>query len=97
MLSSLCHSSRPAPRSCSRTSGFRVLSLGEEAAQILGVDVGRLRFLVILGVALGVGGGVAVSGTIGFIGLVRRIWRGLWSDTIRLAFSCRARWSAPRF
>ena len=51
-------------------SGFRVLSLGEEAAQSLGVDVRRLRFLVILGVALGVGGGVAVSGTIGFIGLV---------------------------
>lgn len=51
-------------------SAFRVLSLGEEAAQSLGVDVGRLRFLVILGVALGVGGGVAVSGTIGFIGLV---------------------------
>ena len=51
-------------------SGFRVLSLGEEAAQSLGVDVRRLRFLVILGVALGIGGGVAVSGTIGFIGLV---------------------------
>jgi iron complex transport system permease protein len=51
-------------------SAFRVLSLGEEAAQSLGVDVQRLRFLVILGVALGVGGGVAVSGTIGFIGLV---------------------------
>lgn len=51
-------------------SAFRVLSLGEEAAQSLGVDVSRLRFLVILGVALGVGGGVAVSGTIGFIGLV---------------------------
>ena len=51
-------------------SGFRVLSLGEEAAQSLGVDVRRLRFLVIVGVALGVGGGVAVSGTIGFIGLV---------------------------
>ena len=51
-------------------NGFRVLSLGEEAAQSLGVDVRRLRFLVILGVALGVGGGVAVSGTIGFIGLV---------------------------
>lgn len=51
-------------------SGFRVLSLGEEVAQSLGLDVRRLRFLVILGVALGVGGGVAVSGTIGFIGLV---------------------------
>lgn len=49
---------------------FRALSLGEETAQSLGVDVGRLRLLVISGVALGVGGAVAVTGTIGFIGLV---------------------------
>jgi len=49
---------------------FRALSLGEEAAQSLGVDVSRLRLWVIIGVALGVGGGVAVSGSIGFIGLV---------------------------
>ncbi|PPQ27008.1 ABC transporter permease [Rhodoblastus sphagnicola] len=49
---------------------FRVLSLGEEAAQSLGVNVTALRLKVILGVALGVGASVAVSGTIGFIGLV---------------------------
>jgi iron complex transport system permease protein len=54
----------------SQRNAFRALSLGEEAAQSLGVDVGRLRLLVITGVALGVGGAVAVSGTIGFIGLV---------------------------
>jgi iron complex transport system permease protein len=54
----------------SRRSAFRALSLGEETAQSLGVDVGRLRLSVILGVALGVGGAVAVTGTIGFIGLV---------------------------
>ncbi|WP_430715329.1 FecCD family ABC transporter permease [Rhodopseudomonas pseudopalustris] len=53
-----------------RGEAFRVLSLGEEAAQSLGVDVGRLRLQVIMGVALGVGASVAVSGTIGFIGLV---------------------------
>lgn len=51
-------------------SAFRALSLGEETAQSLGVDINRLRLLVISGVALGVGGAVAVSGTIGFIGLV---------------------------
>ncbi|ADP71716.1 transport system permease protein [Rhodomicrobium vannielii ATCC 17100] len=51
-------------------NALRTLSLGEEAAQSLGVDVGRLRLAVIAGVALGVGGAVAVSGTIGFIGLV---------------------------
>ena len=54
----------------SQRHAFRALSLGEETAQSLGVDVGRLRLSVITGVALGVGGGVAVSGSIGFIGLV---------------------------
>jgi iron complex transport system permease protein len=54
----------------SQRAAFRALSLGEETAQSLGVDVGRLRLMVISGVALGVGGAVAVSGTIGFIGLV---------------------------
>src|SRR4051794_4238710 len=54
----------------SQRNAFRALSLGEETAQSLGVDVGRLRLMVISGVALGVGGAVAVSGTIGFIGLV---------------------------
>jgi iron complex transport system permease protein len=52
----------------SQRNAFRALSLGEETAQSLGVDVDRLRLLVITGVA--VGGAVAVSGTIGFIGLV---------------------------
>jgi len=46
------------------------LSLGEETARSLGVDMARLRFLVIGGAALVVGGGVAVSGAIGFVGLV---------------------------
>jgi iron complex transport system permease protein len=54
----------------SQRHAFRALSLGEETAQSLGVDVGRLRLMVIVGVALGVGGAVAVTGTIGFIGLV---------------------------
>jgi iron complex transport system permease protein len=54
----------------SQRNAFRALSLGEEAAQSLGVDVGRLRLWVILGTALGVGAAVAVAGTIGFIGLV---------------------------
>jgi iron complex transport system permease protein len=49
---------------------FRALTLGEEGAQSLGVDVAKLRLLVILGVALGVGAATAVAGTIGFIGLV---------------------------
>lgn len=51
-------------------SAFRALALGEEAAESLGVDVARLRIIVIAGVALGVGASVAVAGTISFIGLV---------------------------
>jgi iron complex transport system permease protein len=54
----------------SQRNAFRALTLGEETAQSLGVNVGQLRLKVIVGVALGVGGAVAVSGTIGFIGLV---------------------------
>ncbi len=54
----------------SQRHALRALSLGEETAQSLGVDVGRLRLIVILGVAFGVGGAVAVTGSIGFIGLI---------------------------
>lgn len=50
--------------------GLSALSLGEEAAQTLGVDLKRLRLQVILGTAISVGAAVAVCGTIGFIGLV---------------------------
>jgi iron complex transport system permease protein len=53
-----------------RRHDFRLLTLGEEAAQSLGVAVARTRLVVIVGVAIGVGACVAVSGTIGFIGLV---------------------------
>lgn len=46
------------------------LSLGEDSAQSLGVDLKRTRWRLLLGVAIGVGGAVAVSGAIGFIGLI---------------------------
>ncbi|MGB3445292.1 MAG: iron ABC transporter permease [Xanthobacteraceae bacterium] len=54
----------------SQRNALRALSLGEETAQSLGVHVGALRLIVITGVAFGVGGAVAVTGTIGFIGLI---------------------------
>lgn len=54
----------------SQRNALRALSLGEETAQSLGVHVGGLRLIVILGVAFGVGGAVAVTGSIGFIGLI---------------------------
>ena len=49
---------------------FRALTLGEDAAASLGVDIDRTRRAVVAGVALGVGAAVAVCGSIGFVGLV---------------------------
>jgi iron complex transport system permease protein len=49
---------------------FRALTLGEDAAASLGVNVERTRILVVIGVALGVGAAVAVAGAISFVGLV---------------------------
>ena len=46
------------------------LTLGEEAARSLGVEPGRLLLLLVIGVGLTVGAGVAVAGIIGFVGLV---------------------------
>jgi iron complex transport system permease protein len=46
------------------------LTLGEEAAQNLGVDLRGLRARIVAGTALAVGAATAVAGTIGFVGLV---------------------------
>ncbi len=46
------------------------LTLGSHAARSLGVDLRRLQALVIAGAGLAVGAGVAVTGVIGFVGLV---------------------------
>ena len=46
------------------------LSLGEAQAQSLGINLSRLRFTIIAGVALAVGAATSVTGAIGFIGLV---------------------------
>lgn len=51
-------------------SAFRALTLGEDAAASLGVNVERTRIMVVIGVALGVGAAVAVAGAISFVGLV---------------------------
>lgn len=50
--------------------GLRGLSLGEETAFTLGVDLKRTRAFAILGAALLTGASVAVAGTIGFVGIV---------------------------
>ena len=46
------------------------LTLGDAAARSLGVDTGRLLWLLVIGVGLTVGAGVAVAGIIGFVGLI---------------------------
>ena len=65
---------------------LNVLALGEETAMSLGVSLRRVQILLIVGVALCVGSGVAVAGAIGFIGLfVPHIIRQIFSpDPARL-------------
>jgi iron complex transport system permease protein len=46
------------------------LTLGEDGAQALGLNLRAVRLRLMLGVAIGVGGAVAVSGAIGFVGLI---------------------------
>jgi len=46
------------------------LTLGEDGASALGVDLRATRLRLLLGVAIGVGGAVAVAGSIGFVGLI---------------------------
>ena len=48
---------------------LKTLSLGELTAQSLGVSVTQVQTLLVAGVALCVGSGVAVAGAIGFVGL----------------------------
>ena len=49
---------------------LEALTLGEDTATSLGVNLSRLRLQLIAGTALAVGSGVAVAGIIGFVGLV---------------------------
>src|SRR5260370_39239682 len=65
---------------------FRALTLGEDAAVSLGVDLGRVRMMVVVGVAVGVGAAVAVAGSIGFVGLIapHLVRRAVGSDPARV-------------
>jgi iron complex transport system permease protein len=49
---------------------INVLSLGDEEARALGVEAGRLRFLVVAAATLMTASVVAISGVIGWVGLV---------------------------
>ena len=50
------------------------LTLGEEVAESIGYDIGRIRLWVVCLTALGVGACVAICGAIGFVGLVAPIF-----------------------
>lgn len=50
--------------------GLDALTLGENVARSLGVDMARLRGWLMLGIGLVVGASVAAAGVIGFVGLI---------------------------
>jgi iron complex transport system permease protein len=50
--------------------GLTALALGEDVARSSGIDMSRLTWLTLAGVASGVGAAVAVAGLIGFVGLI---------------------------
>jgi iron complex transport system permease protein len=50
--------------------GLDALALGELQAQSLGINLRRLYFLAVFGTALAIGASTAVTGIVGFIGLV---------------------------
>ena len=53
-----------------RARELDLLSLGESQARLLGLDAGRSRLWLLVGASLLSGAAVAVSGVIGFVGLV---------------------------
>ncbi|MFD2444916.1 FecCD family ABC transporter permease [Bacillus sp. CGMCC 1.16607] len=54
----------------SRSRDLNALALGEESAEHLGVNVHRGKLFILIGASLLTGASVAVSGSIGFVGLV---------------------------
>lgn len=50
--------------------GLDALTLGDEAAASLGINVGALRGRIVIGVALAVGAASATAGNVSFVGLV---------------------------
>ncbi|WP_438994252.1 FecCD family ABC transporter permease [Pseudemcibacter sp.] len=50
--------------------GLNALSVGEDTAQSMGINISMLKLRVVIGSAISVGAAVAACGSIGFIGLV---------------------------
>ena len=55
---------------CAQGRNLNLLSLGEEPAQGLGLDVERIKRVIFVTTALLTGAAVAVSGLIGFVGMI---------------------------
>ena len=55
---------------CAARRGLSALTLGEEAASGVGLNLRRQRLLVVLGAGLATGAAVALAGVIGFVGIV---------------------------
>lgn len=51
-------------------NGLSALTLGEEGAAGLGLNVRRTRLLVVAGAGIATGGAVALAGAVGFVGIV---------------------------
>ncbi len=63
---------------------LNALSFGEETARQLGVNIARRKVFILIGATVVTGGAVAVSGTIGFVGLViPHLTRLLWGPDHR--------------
>jgi len=50
--------------------GLNALSIGEEVAQTMGINLMWLKLRIVVGTALSVGAAVSICGSIGFVGLV---------------------------
>ena len=50
--------------------GLDALTLGEDAAQSMGLSLRSLRLRIVIGTALAIGAAVSVAGAVGFVGLV---------------------------
>jgi len=63
---------------------LNIMSLGEESAHYLGVDVEKLKYIILGVCSLIVGAVVSTGGTIGFLGLVApHIVRLIWGSDYR--------------
>ena len=50
--------------------GLNALSVGEDTARSMGINLSMLKFRVVIGTAISIGAAVSVCGSIGFVGLV---------------------------